>query len=574
MAGLKVLAGLLLLLAVAHANILVALKHKRLQEMEKLFWEVADANSPLYGKHLSFAELTQLAGTSDNDYAVVESWLKTIGATDVQLLESRDFVTATVPHSVVDAVDANSLYIPDEVKTHIDVVTLQEPPRMAKHTGNEGPFANKWTQIMSADAVGANPVGDPNTQKKAYGIPLTQTGSHPDNSQMVWGTGTFGFLKSDLPKFWSTYKINNDVSLLVTEGSAGTAGGDNFGEGTLDVTYIASMGTGVKTLVANTNTSKSTETGGGFGPALLNFALSLANRKDLPKVISMSLGSLSWDACNVLCKKAAETGQVTYDACYKFAQNERQVCMYESGESAERINVEFMKAGLRGTTILAATGDGGSHFSFGLFNSLSSTGRLLNKISCQYQLPTFPAASPYVLAVGGTQWSQGPNDPVGWTASGGGFSWRFSMPEYQKAAVQKYLASNPLPPASSFNASMRAYPDVACLAVNVPMVIQGRAVNAGGTSASAPAFAGVISLINDLRLKKGLASLGFVNPRLYQLVAEHPEEVLKDITEGRTNCASDGHCCDNGFVAAKGWDPVTGLGRPIWDGMVKYLASD
>lgn len=39
----------------------------------------------------------------------------------------------------------------------------------------------------------------------------------------------------------------------------------------------------------------------------------------------------------------------------------------------------------------------------------------------------------------------------------------------------------------------------------------------GGTSASAPEWAGVLSLINDIRLNVGLPPLGFVNVRLYQV---------------------------------------------------------
>lgn len=38
----------------------------------------------------------------------------------------------------------------------------------------------------------------------------------------------------------------------------------------------------------------------------------------------------------------------------------------------------------------------------------------------------------------------------------------------------------------------------------------------GGTSASAPAFAGMISLINEALLQKGGKQLGFLNPFLYK----------------------------------------------------------
>jgi hypothetical protein len=73
----------------------------------------------------------------------------------------------------------------------------------------------------------------------------------------------------------------------------------------------------------------------------------------------------------------------------------------------------------------------------------SGIGRALNKVSCAMNFPTFPAASPYVTAIGGTQWNNGDiTHPVAWSASGGGFSWRYPAPSYQTAAVNSYLKAN------------------------------------------------------------------------------------------------------------------------------------
>jgi subtilase family serine protease len=54
-------------------------------------------------------------------------------------------------------------------------------------------------------------------------------------------------------------------------------------------------------------------------------------------------------------------------------------------------------------TILAATGDGGSHWSFQQFPS-DPIGTELNIVGCKYNWPTFPAASPFVTAVGGASY--------------------------------------------------------------------------------------------------------------------------------------------------------------------------
>jgi len=190
----------------------------------------------------------------------------------------------------------------------------------------------------------------------------------------------------------------------------------------------------------------------------------------------------------------------------------------------------------------------------------------------KYNFPTFPAASPYVTGVGGIDLASLSN-PVAWSGSCGGFSWQFAMPPYQMTAVANYLkaqqSSNNFPSPGSFNPQNRAYPDVSAAAIDTPVVIGGTVVEFGGTSASTPTFAGLISLINDIRLNNGLPPLGFLNTRLYQLSDKYPGQIFVDITSGNSRTS-----CTEGFPATTGWDPVTGLGSPLYPGLVKYLSSD
>jgi len=81
-----------------------------------------------------------------------------------------------------------------------------------------------------------------------------------------------------------------------------------------------------------------------------------------------------------------------------------------------------------------------------------------------------------------------------------------------------------------------------------------------GTSASAPAFASLITLANAIRAGNGKPKLGFLNPLLYNKLLENS---FYNITEGSNECCSstENFCCPgSGFDAADGWDPVTGLG--------------
>ena len=114
-----------------------------------------------------------------------------------------------------------------------------------------------------------------------------------------------------------------------------------------------------------------------------------------------------------------------------------------------------MQLGARGVSILFASGDGGV-----------AGGR---PASCTTFVPTFPSGCPFVTSVGATQVVAGHKvtDPESASYdrifSGGGFSNYFAIPDYQKSAVQGFLANHP-PPYSGeiFNATgtSRAFPDL------------------------------------------------------------------------------------------------------------------
>ena len=383
-----------------------------------------------------------------------------------------------------------------------------------------------------------------------------------------WGPGTFGYSRTRLELLKATQvPLLNLSKISYDTDNHGTPGGDNYGEGTLDVDMISSFGLNVRTIVSNTNTSASTEEGEGFGQALLDFLTSLAARNEsMPHVLSMSLGSLSAASCDLLCERAAAEKNVDVEKCRSFLQTQRQVCMFLSPAQASRIDDALRILGLRGVTILGSSGDGGSHFSFGPYSGDGDVADALNAVACEYQFPVFPTASPYVLSVGGEMWQNGDSSkPITWTGfgggSGGGFSWQFPMPEHQRDVVTSYLdaerSAKRLPSAKSFNASGRAYPDIATIGTD-------------GTSQSCPIAAGMFSLVVDARLRAGLGPLGFPGPRIWNVATAHPGEAFENIPSG-----DSGLSCGNGFKSSsESWDPNTGWGRPIWDGWMKYLATD
>jgi len=257
------------------------------------------------------------------------------------------------------------------------------------------------------------------------------------------------------------------------------------------------------------------------------------------------------------------------------------------------VNTEFQKIGLRGVSILVSSGDSGAHTRSDPYCSATTL------------YADFPSASPYVTAVGATQLTTGSTTPLSpqtqmctqWNTShgvlcagggteeavslsqasftsGGGFSEVADMPSYQTAAVKAYLASGvALPPANMYNASRRARPDIAAVG-SYNLIVQSNSVLAvGGTSASSPNVAAIISLLNQASIAKSGKPLGFVNPLLYQIWADQPS-AFNDVTVGDNICTEYGCAAScKGWTAAKGWDPVTGLGTPNYGALLNYIQT-
>jgi tripeptidyl-peptidase-1 len=191
-------------------------------------------------------------------------------------------------------------------------------------------------------------------------------------------------------------------------------------------------------------------------------------------------------------------------------------------------------------------------------------------------MPSWPASSPWVTAVGATRFvgQQEDNEEMATDqfGSGGGFSYRFDRTKagWQSAAVEQYFQivpkGKPFPPSTMFNAAGRGTPDVAALGEGYQVVLSGAVMSVGGTSASAPAFAAIISLLNEHRLQNGGKHLGFLNPWLFA----NPG-MFTDVTKGTNAIGRQTGPLPFGFNCTKGWDPATGLGTPKWDAMVDAL---
>ena len=180
----------------------------------------------------------------------------------------------------------------------------------------------------------------------------------------------------------------------------------------------------------------------------------------------------------------------------------------------------------------------------------------------------WPAASPYVLSVGGTTLAAGTNSTyegeTAWSGSGGGISTYEGEPAYQSG-----FSSGDLSQASGH----RGIPDVAFDAdPNTGVYVydttsyygQTGWFVIGGTSVGAPSWAAVIALADESRTS-GLSTSLLASP-LYSAAASSYNGYFHDITTG-----SNGTC--NICYAGAGYDFVTGLGSPIANNLIPYLDS-
>lgn len=169
----------------------------------------------------------------------------------------------------------------------------------------------------------------------------------------------------------------------------------------------------------------------------------------------------------------------------------------------------------------------------------------------------YPAASPLVVAVGGTTLKLGTDGNIlsetAWFGSGGGVSRFYPQPAYQ----------------SGFQTTaFRGIPDVSYNAnpsTGVPVFDSqnGNWLEVGGTSAASPQWAALTAIANSLRVAAGKSTIGSnFHPTLYS----NPLDLF-DITKGLNGF------CGSLCMASAGYDFVTGLGTPMAPNLIAALVS-
>ncbi|KAJ7160487.1 family S53 protease-like protein [Mycena filopes] len=522
-------------------NLRLALTSNNIAGLQQKLAAVSTPGSSDFRKWLSKDDVKSYVQPSAETVTVFNTWASANGITPGETSPNGDWVSINVPVSKADSLFAAkfeifthpditsnlvrtlSVSLPSELVGHVDVIHpstdfIDPNPRLTPsilaREARAAPAASCDTSLHSGRIT-------PACLQALYGIPTTPA-TQSNNALLVTGyvdqwpqtLDLKASTTSRLSQFRPDIPSNTTYSLLSVDDGIDPQGPFEAGvEANLDIQYTMGIATGVPTqfLSVGAQTGSLAE----FAQNLVDTFTFLDGVDNPPAVATTSYGST----------------EANFGSAF-----------------ATKICNGFMGLTARGVSIIFASGDGGVRG-----NHDSTNVCTLNNF-----MPVFPAACPYVTSVGSTIGI--PEKAANF--SGGGFSVFFPTPDYQATAVSSFLSNLPSDFAGTFNRTGRGYPDVSLQGWNFEIVSNNVTGAVSGTSASAPTFAGIIALINDRLVAAGKPVLGFLNPFIYA-----SPSAFTDITVGH-NSGSVCPASTPAFDAGKGWDPLTGVGTPLFEGLL------
>lgn len=520
----------------------VALKPHRKNALIDVLNVVSDPEHPKYGAHLSKEQVAELVAPHPDNLELVHSWLKYHGVllSSVSVTHGGSSLTLTGV-SVSQANDllgaSYQLYVHTKTnETIVRTVGYSLPAVLHGHVQTVAPTTYFFSPLTQSQTPRKRPGGAATGPvKTASGEPVTLPSSR-DNvactlSFMRWLYSTFAYVPTamhlnalgiagfggdeasadDLITFMNAYRADwTQPRLSVTFVNLNGAVYDPNRPGvTADIGVQVAEGMAYPTPLIFYGTGATP-----MSDPQLAWLDYVFTRQSIPQTIGITFGN--------------------YELLFP-------------RDYAEYVCSLFAQLGVLGVSVLFVSGSNGVG------------GGECNTGGAPQFSPIFPATCPWVTAIGGTT---GYEPEIGASISGGGFSNYFVRPSYQQMVVNTFLNDIGNQNQGLYNPLGRGIPDIAAQALQAPFFHDLTIWTFDGTGASMPIVAGIISLLNDHQLSEGKSPLGFLNPWLYG----QGRQGLNDIKFG-----SNPGCGTVGFSAGDGWDPVTGLGTPDFEGLLYIL---
>jgi xanthomonalisin len=453
--------------------------------------------------NLTPAQFVSEYGPSQADADAVVDWLKQRGFSNVTVSPNRVLVLASGPVSAVQSAFRTSI-----VRVHT--------------RDGRSAFANAGDAVIPASLHGISGVIGLQTVHVPHLVGHTQKGKPGGGSG---GGSIIGHNPVQFPSIYGGTSLptaagvtvgiisNGDLTQTLTDLSAFTA---QNGLATVATRIVNTNGVGTDTSGTpewDLDSQDIVGMGGGQVGQIVFY-----------NIPTLSNSNMVADFNTVVQANAAKVINVSLGECETSAQNDG---------SAAAADAIFQQADAQGQTFSVSSGDSGSN-ECGRGGPRSTT-------------PSWPASSPYVVAVGGTTLSATTSAWQGetaWSSTGGSASTFEPIPSWQVGVGQ------------NAGSQYRGVPDIAFDAdpsSGAIIIVNGSPAQYGGTSLSSPLFVGFWA---RMIAAKG-TGIGFAAPQLYQL----PATAFHDVVSGS----------NGGETAAPGWDYTTGFGSIIMSGAATSL---
>ena len=516
-------------------NLSVGLQLRNQQELENLLSDMYNPRSVEYHHFLTPQMFAGEFGPTTQQQQQVEDYLTSQGFTVTHVSSNGVLIDASATVAQVGAafqVKINN-YTLGKNKFYANATAPVIPASLSSLIASIGGLDNSVqmhplyhlapskSRELSTHRVKAAPQGyGPSDLAGAYdSMPLSQAGYLGAN-QTVAVFELDGYQGSDITQYVSYYKLGTpSISNVLVDGFNGAAGGGAI-EAELDIEVLAAMAPRATQIVYE-------------GPNTTQGINDTYNRIVTDNKAQML--TTSWGECESASGNA----------------------------ELQTLDNIFKQGAAEGMAMYAASGDSGAYDCDNTTLAVDS-----------------PAGDPNITGVGGTTlvlngssygsesvWSSPSGAPTGSQGSGGGggISSYFQSPTWQTGPGVKnqYSNGNREVPDVSADADPATGYAVYCTVTAAGCSSSGWTTS-GGTSASAPLWAGSTAIINEYLQKQGKSRIGFANPALYALEhTQQPYLPFHDITTGNNLY----------YPATNGYDLASGWGSPDIYNMARDLAA-
>ncbi len=525
-------------------SIVLAPSDRQQKDLEAFLQALQDPASPDFERWLTPEQFANRFGPSPSDYAQVVGWLEAQGFSVHGQVPSRNWIsfggTAALARQAFGVeihryqvngqthfANSNDPTVPEALSGLVAGFRglhdfLPQPQHLA--------IQPNYTSASSGNHYLA-----PDDVATIYNVAPLYSKGYDGTGQKIVVAGQTAIALSDIENFRSIFGLTaNDPQLVLVAGSRnpGTVSGDE-GEADLDLEWLGAVARKATIVyVYSTNVLDSVQ---------------YAVAQNLAPVISYSYGECETYAYGIqhqLIAQQANAQGITWIA----GSGDTGAASCESANATSAVNGPSVSLP---ASVPEVTGVGGTRFQegSGTYWNASNSATLGSVLS-------------YIPEIA---WNDTPSGGA-IEASGGGASVVFSKPSWQAGTGVPADGARDVP-----DVAMPASPNhdgaIFCTSGSCAKGIGGVTTVVGGTSLSAPLFAGITALVGQYRVGTGAASqvgLGNVNPSLYAL-AQTSSDVFHDITSGNNvvPCRTGTTGCTTGsfgFQAGVGYDQVTGLG--------------